>query len=76
MKIDGELSKDFEVKVGVYQGSAVNPHLYAVVMDEVTKDVRERGMKELIYSNDLMILGGSWKGVEIRYARWKKAMTE
>ena len=37
VKIIGKQSKEYEVKVGVHQGSVHNL-LFAVVMDEITKD--------------------------------------
>ena len=45
-------------------------------MDKITKDKREDGVKKLLYADDLVLLQYSWKKVEMRYARWKKAMTE
>ena len=34
------VSKDFDIGVGVHQGSMLSPLLFIVVMDEVTKEVR------------------------------------
>ena len=45
--IHGERSEEFEVKVGVHQGSVLSPILFTIVMDDITKDVREDGAKEL-----------------------------
>ena len=36
------ITKPFDVKVGVHQESILSPLLFAQVMDEVTKDIRER----------------------------------
>ena len=48
--------------------------LFAIAMDEVTRDIREGVVKELLYADDLILLGNSWEEVESRYARWKKAL--
>ena len=45
-------------------------------MNEITKDVKQGGGKKLFYADDLALIGDSWEKVEMRYARWKKAMTE
>ena len=66
-------SESFEVKIGVHQGSILSPLLFAIVMDEVTRDIREGVVKELLYADDLILLGNSWEEVESRYDRWKKA---
>jgi len=34
-----EETEDFRVRVGVHQGFALNPYLFFVVMDEVTKEI-------------------------------------
>ena len=68
VKIDGERLKKLEVKVGAHQSSVFSLLLFAVVMEEVTKDVREGGVKELLNANDLVFFGGSWEKIEKRYA--------
>ena len=39
--VDSELSEEFEVKVGMCQGSVLSPYLFAVVVDVVTKFARK-----------------------------------
>ena len=38
------LSEEFSVKVGVHQGSVLSPLLFAMVIDEVTKNARKGWM--------------------------------
>ena len=64
------MSEWFEVKVGVHQGSVLSPLLFAIVMDAVTENV-EKGMKEFLYADDLVIMGDSWEEVEEKFVRWK-----
>ena len=47
-----ELSEEFEVKVGVHQGSALSPLLFAIV---VTESVRSGSMSEMLYADDLIL---------------------
>ena len=58
VKIDGERSKEFDVKVEVYQGSVLNL-LFAVMKDKVAMEARESVMKELLYADDLVLLRDS-----------------
>ena len=74
VNMDCMRSDSFEVKVGVHQGSILSPFLFAIVMDEVTREIRKGVVKKLPYANNLILLGNSWEEVESRYARWKKAL--
>ena len=39
-RVDSELSKEFEVKIVMHQGSVLSPSVSAVVVDAVTELVR------------------------------------
>ena len=54
----------------------LSPFLFAIAIVEITKNVREGGVKELFYADDLVLLGDNWEEVDMRNARWKKAVTE
>ena len=56
VQIDGEKSEEFEV-IGVQQGSVLSLVLFVIDMDENTNDVREDGVKKLLYADDLVLLG-------------------
>ena len=42
-------SEPFDIKVGVHQGSILSPLLFALVMDEVTEDIREEVVKKMLF---------------------------
>ena len=52
VNVDSELSEEFEVKVGMHQGSVLSLFLSAVVVDVVTEFARDGALSELLYSND------------------------
>ena len=45
-KVEYARSESFDVKVGIHQGSILSSLLFALVMDEVTKDIREGVVKK------------------------------
>ena len=45
-------------------------------MDAVTKDIREGVVKEILYADDIVLVGDNWKEVESRYTRWKKTLQD
>ena len=54
VKVEYTRSESFDAKVGVHQGSILSPLLFALVMNEVTKDIREGVVKEMLYGDDIV----------------------
>ena len=61
VRVDSELSKELEVKVGMQQGSVLSPFLFAVVVDVVTEFAREGVLCELLYADDLVLMSEAIK---------------
>ena len=40
VRICGGDTTDFPINIGLHQGSALNPYLFALVMDEVIRDIQ------------------------------------
>ena len=45
VRIDGKKSEEFEVKIRAHQRLVLSLLLFAIVIDEITKEVREGGVK-------------------------------
>ena len=52
-------STEFEVKVGIHQGSVLSPLLFVAVMEVVTRGVKEGLPWELLYADDLVLVAQS-----------------
>ena len=48
-----------EVKVGLHQGSALSPCLFAMVMDRMTDDIREEAPWTMMFADDIVICSES-----------------
>ena len=68
-----ELSEEFEVKVGVHQGSALSPLLFAIVVDVITESARNGLMSEMLYADDLVLTSETMEGLRERFWKWKEA---
>ena len=49
-------SKDFEVKVGMQQGSGLSPLLFVIVMEAISREFRVALPWELLYADDLAVI--------------------
>ena len=64
----------FEVKVGLHQGSALSPFLFAVVIDVLSEDVRENMLWDLLFADDLVITAETMEGLQERYEAWRESL--
>jgi len=62
VRVASELSAEFGVKVGVHQGSALSPLVFAVVVDVVTENAREGLMSEMLSADDLVLMSETMEG--------------
>ena len=49
-------SKEFEVKVGVHQGSVFNPVLFIIVLEALSREFRSGVPWEDLYADDFVII--------------------
>ena len=67
-------STEFEVKVGVHQGSVLSPLLFVAVMEVVTRRVKEGLPWELLYADDLVLMAQSKEELREKVLQWKECM--
>lgn len=69
----GGVMEEFEIGVGVCQGSGFNPLLYITMMEDAKKAARDGVPWELLYADDLVLTA---EGVGDMFNRWKTGMEQ
>ena len=67
-------SKEFEVKVGVHQGSVLSPLLFIIVLEALSREFRSGVPWEDLYADDLVIIAELLEECVRRLLTWKEAM--
>ena len=49
------VTEGFEVKVGLHQGSALSPCLFAMVIDRMTDAIKEEASWGMMFADDIVI---------------------
>ena len=66
-------SEEYEVKVGVHQGSVLSPLLFIIVLEALSRELGSGVPWEDLYADDLVIIAESLECVK-RLLTWKQAM--
>ena len=74
VRVGSAYSEEFEIKVGLHQGSVLSPLLFAIVVDVVTEKARRSGINEILYADDLVLIGETMNDLKERFWKWKKAL--
>ena len=53
--------------MGMHEGFVLSPCLFAVVVNVVTEFVREDALSELLYADDLVLLGETIEGLRDKF---------
>ena len=68
------VTEGFEVKVGLHQGSALRPCLFAMMMDRMTDEIREEAPWTMMFADDIVICSESKEQVEEKLESWRYAL--
>ncbi|KAK3547532.1 hypothetical protein QTP86_021516, partial [Hemibagrus guttatus] len=64
-------TEEFKLEVGLHQGSALSPFLFAMVMDQLSEEVRQESPCTMIFADDIVICSESREQVEENLERWR-----
>ena len=74
VRVGSGYSEEFGVKVGVHQGSVLNPLLFIIVLEALSREFRTGCPWELLYADDLMISAESIQELMVKMKTWKAEM--
>ncbi|KAK3533820.1 hypothetical protein QTP70_031295, partial [Hemibagrus guttatus] len=67
-------TEEFKVEVGLHRGSALSPFLFAIVMDQLSEEVRQESPWTVMFADDIVICSESREQVEENLERWRFAL--
>ena len=58
------LTEEFKVGVGLNQGSALSPFLFAIIMDKLTEDIRKDAPWNVLLADDIVLSKQNHRGLQ------------
>ena len=65
---------EFEVTVGLHQGSVLSPFLFALIMDCIAREVQREAPWDMLFADDVVVCSETMEEVEQRLEIWREAI--
>jgi hypothetical protein len=70
---DGD-TNDFPINIGLHQGSALSIYLFALVMDDVTRDIQGGIPWCTLFVDDVVLVDESRTGIDQKLELWRRTL--
>ena len=74
MRSSAGLTEEFEVGVGLHQGSALSPFLFAIVMDKLTEEIRTESPWDMMFADDIVLCREDRRQLQEVLEVWRNAL--
>nr|XP_016468087.1 PREDICTED: uncharacterized protein LOC107790648 [Nicotiana tabacum] len=74
VRIMGGDSEHFPIGMGLHQGSALSPFLFALVMDVLTRHIQEEVPWYMLFADDIVLIDEARSGVNTRLKVWRQTL--
>ena len=68
------LTKEFKVGVGLHQGSALSPFLFAIIIDRLMKNVSKDTSWDMLFADDIVLSRQNHRELEEDLEIWRNAL--
>ena len=67
-------SEPFAVEVGIHQGSAFSPFLFAIMMDSLTENIRRETAWQIMFAVDVVLCAREKDVLDLELEQWREAL--
>ena len=68
------LTEKFKVCVGLHQGSAPSPFLFAIIIDRLTENIRKDAPWNMLFADDIVLSRQNYRKLEKDLEIWRNAL--
>ena len=74
VRTPGRVTKDFPIRIGLHQGSALSPYLFNLVVDVLTESIKEEIPKCMLFADDIVLLAESREEINSKLEIWRQTL--
>ncbi|KAL4204097.1 hypothetical protein AMTRI_Chr01g130510 [Amborella trichopoda] len=67
-------TREFSVTIGLHQGSALNPYLFVLVMDDLTKHLQDEVSWCMLFADDIVLIDEARNDINTKLELWRDAL--
>jgi len=64
----------FPIDIGLHQGSALIPFLFMIIMDELTREIRDEVPWCMLFADDIVLIDKTIGGLNEKLQRWRHSI--
>ena len=68
------LTKEFKVGVGLHQGSALSPFLFAIIINKLTEDIRKDAPWDMLFADHIVLSRQNHREQEDDLEIWRNVL--
>ena len=68
------LTEEFKVGVGLHQGSALIPFLFAIIIDRLTESIRKDAPWNMLFADEIVLFRQNHRELEENLEIWRNAL--
>jgi Reverse transcriptase (RNA-dependent DNA polymerase). len=65
---------EFPITVGLHQGSALSPYLFALIMDELTREIQDGVPWCMLFADDIVLVDETKSGLNAKLEVWRETL--
>ena len=69
-------TENFEVQVGLHQGSTLSPYIFDLVMDVIVADIKDQVPWSVLFADDVALVATTREEAERKLEMWRRALED
>ena len=74
VRIQGEITKDFPIKIGLHQRLSLNSYFFTLILDVLIGHIQYDVPKYMLFAYDIVLVEKSQEVINCKLEMWKKVL--